>query len=103
MDTITKKTEEIPYNGISETQVSTSKWDAITLQALREQQPCYKDSVEKLGVVLEDLVNMLDLDGTGINVYLLQYVADARQSLRAILQILDDETPEKSPKSMHKS
>lgn len=89
-----KKSEETPQKGISEKQVSVSEWDAIILRDLRRQQPNYNESVDKLGVVLEDLVNMLDLDGSGIDVYILQYVADARQSLRVILQLLDNPKPE---------
>ena len=88
-----KKSEETPQKGISEKQVSVSEWDAIILRDLRRQQPNYNESVDKLGVVLEDLVNMLDLDGSGIDVYILQYVVDARQSLRAILQLLEDSGP----------
>lgn len=68
--------------------------DASILKDLRELEPSFKVSVDKLGVVLEDLVNMLDLDGSGIDVYILQYVADARQSLRVILQLLDNPKPE---------
>jgi len=68
--------------------------DASILKSLRELEPSFKVSVDKLGVVLEDLVNMLDLDGSGIDVYILQYVADARQSLRVILQLLDNPKPE---------
>ena len=73
-----------------------SNWDA-KISSLCELQSDFKDSAEKLGVVLEELVKMLDLNGTGIDVYLLQYVVDARQTLRAIIQIMDDSELEKSP------
>ena len=73
-----------------------SNWDA-KISSLRELKSDFRDSAEKLGVVLEELVSMLDLDGSGIDVYLLQYVVDARQTLRAIIQIMDDSELEKSP------
>ena len=88
MDEETKKNE----NHVTDTSVL----DASILKELRELEPSFKDSVDKLGVVLEDLVNMLDLDGSGIDVYILQYVADARQSLRVILALLDNPKPEKN-------
>lgn len=74
--------------------VTLSDWDAVTLSGIREFQPDCKQSVDRLGVVLEDMVNMLDLDGSGIDVFLIQYVVSARQCLRAILQLLDDPGPE---------
>ena len=80
-----------------------SDWDVTILKSLRELQSDFRDSTEKLGVVLEELVKMLDLDGTGIDVYLLQYVVDSRQCLRAITKIMDDSSMEKSPEQMHKS
>lgn len=62
----------------------------ITLKSLLDGIGSYRASVDKLGVVLEELVRMLDLDGSGIDAYLLHYVADARESLRSILQLLED-------------
>ena len=91
-----------PQNGNSEKQVCVSEWDASVLRSLRELLPCTKDGVDKLGVVLEELVNMLDLDGSGLDVYLLQYVVDARQSLRAILQLLDDPGPKEISSDIQK-
>ena len=76
-----------------------SEWDEIVLGDIHRQKTDFKDSVDKLGVVLEEMVQMLDVGGRGIDVYLLQYVADARQSLRALLQNLEMEAPE----TMHKS
>ena len=76
-----------------------SEWDEIVLGDIHRQKTDFKDSVDKLGVVLEEMVQMLDVGGRGIDVYLLQYVADARQSLRALLQNLEMEAPE----NMHKS
>ena len=49
-----------------------------------------RKSSDKLGVVLEELVGMLDLDGKGIAVYLLQYVAEARRTLRDVIVELED-------------
>ena len=66
-----------------------SEMAVATLKSLESGFEDYQKSVDKLGVVLEDLVNMLDADGTGIDVYLLHYVADARQSLRSVVQIID--------------
>jgi hypothetical protein len=68
--------------------VSLSDDDAI-MADLRRMQPDYYDAVDKLGVVLEELVKKLDLDGSGVEVYLLHYVADARQSLRSIVELLE--------------
>ena len=73
--------------------VTLSDWDAVTLSGIREFQGDCKQSVDRLGVVLEDMVNMLDLDGSGIDVFLIQYVVSARQCLRAILQLLEDPGP----------
>ena len=82
---------ETPQKGISENQeINVSEWGASIQVDLSRMRPDFKDAEEKLGVVLEELVNMLDLDGTGIDVYLLQYVVDARQSLRALLQLMAD-------------
>ena len=77
----------------SVSELTLSDWDAITLSGIRDFQPECKQSVDRLGVVLEDMVNMLDLDGSGIDVFLIQYVVSARQCLRAILQLLDDPGP----------
>ena len=76
-----------------------SEWDEIVLGDIHRQKTDFKDSVDKLGVVLEEMVQMLDVGDRGIDIYLLQYVADARQSLRALLQNLEMEAPE----NMHKS
>ena len=73
--------------------VTLSDWDSTILSSLREYQSDCKESVDRLGVVLEDMVNMLDLDGSGIDIFLIQYVVGARQCLRAILQLLDDPGP----------
>ena len=62
-----------------------------TLRTLNENRPNLKSSVDKLGVVLEELVKKLDLDGSGVDVFLLHYIADARQSLRSTVELLDSD------------
>jgi len=62
-----------------------------TLRTLNENRSNLKSSVDKLGVVLEELVKKLDLDGSGVDVYLLHYIADARQSLRSTVELLDSD------------
>lgn len=63
--------------------------ETITLKSLRDGLNDYRDSADKLGVVLEELVKMLDFDGSGIDVYLLHYVAEARLSLRSVVELLE--------------
>lgn len=74
-------------NEVKEHEVN--KLNQYIISSLSDGLHDYHQSIDKLGVVLEELVNMLDLDGSGIDVYLLQYVVDARQSLRSIVQILE--------------
>ena len=71
-------------------QTNVSEWGACIQNDLRSMQPNFNAAADKLGVVLEELVSMLDIDGKGIDVYLLQYVVGARQSLRALLQLMAD-------------
>ena len=102
MKATNKKTAETQQIGISEIQhVSMSDWDEIIYCDIQRQIPDFKDGIDKLGVVLEEMVKMLDLDGSGIDVFLIQYVADARQTLRALIQILEMEP--KPLENMHKS
>lgn len=61
-----------------------------------------RKSSEKLGIVLEDLVGLLYPDGKGIPVYLPQYVAEARRSLRDVIDELEDhvglaDSPDRKP------
>lgn len=65
--------------------------NTVILKSLQEGLSDYRSSADKLGVVLEELVKMLDLDGSGIDVYLLHYVVDARLSLRSIIGLLDSD------------
>lgn len=94
MKTTNKKTAETQQIGISEIQhVSMSHWDQIIYCDIQRQIPVFKDCIDKLGVVLEEMAQMLDIDGKGIDVYLLQYVADARQTLRALLLNMEMKAP----------
>lgn len=63
--------------------------DDVIMADLRRLEPDFQDAVNKLGVVLEEMVKKLDLDGSGLDVYLLHYVADARQSIRSIAELLE--------------
>lgn len=102
MKATNKKTAETQQIGISEIQhVSMSDWDEIIYCDIQRQIPDFKDGIDKLGVVLEEMVKMLDLDGSGIDVFLIQYVAAARQTLRALIQSLEMEP--KPLENMHKS
>ena len=63
--------------------------DIAALNDLYGRLGDFRKSSEKLGVVLEEMVKQLD-NGTGIEVYLLRYVVEARQSLRFAIDALDD-------------
>ena len=90
METTNEKTAETPQmDGISEIQ----DWRETIYCDIQRLIPDFKDGIDKLGVVLEEMVQMLDVDGKGIDVYLLQYVADARQTLRALIQNLEMKAP----------
>ncbi|MBQ8453195.1 MAG: hypothetical protein IJ539_05385 [Prevotella sp.] len=65
------------------------KMDASVLRSVEANFLEYQNCIDKLGVVLEELVRMMDLDGTGVDVYLLHYVADARLAFRELVQIID--------------
>ena len=67
-----------------------NEMDVAALSGLYGRINEFRESSEKLGVVLEELVGMLDLDGKGIAVYLLQYVAEARRTLRDVIVELED-------------
>ena len=63
--------------------------DIAVLSDLYGRLDDFRKSSDKLGVVLEEMVKQLD-NGTGIEVYLLRYVVEARQSLRFAIDALDD-------------
>lgn len=77
-------TKEVPSD------VLVSKNDALTLRFLRENYEDYKKSNDQLAEVLGELVKMLDLDGSGIDAYLLHYVAYAMDALRSLTEEIKD-------------
>ena len=58
-----------------------------TLNEIRFILPDLQSSVEKLGIVLEELCGMLAADGSGIDIFLPQYVAEARGNLRYVIEL----------------
>lgn len=68
-----------------------NEMDVATLSDLYGSLDDFRKSSEKLSVVLEELVGKLNIDGTGIDVYLLQYVAESRKSLRFIIDELEEQ------------
>ena len=75
--------------------VNDPKMDASVLRSIEANFLEYQNCVHKLGVVLEELVRMMDIDGTGVDVYLLHYVAAARLAFRELVQIVDTGCGEK--------
>jgi hypothetical protein len=67
-----------------------SSRDAATLSFLKSNYDGFVQNSERLSVVLGELVKMLDLDGTGIDIYILHYVSDAMESFRALLEEIKD-------------
>lgn len=61
--------------------------DEKALSEIRSLMPDLEISVQKLGVVLEELVEMLSADGSGIDIFLPQYVAEARGNLRYLIEL----------------
>lgn len=66
-----------------------NEMDVAALSDLYGRLDDLRKSSEKLGVVLEEMVKQLD-NGTGIDVYLLRYIVEARQSLRIVIDDLED-------------
>lgn len=64
--------------------------DAATLSFLKANGTDFQKNSERLSVVLGELVKMLDLDGTGIDIYILHYVSDAMEMFRALLEEIKD-------------
>lgn len=72
-----------------------------TLSEIRSLVPNLETSVEKLGVVLEELCGMLAANGSGIDFFLPQYVAEVRGTIRYLIEVAKEENDEeKSPKAM---
>ena len=71
-----------------------------TLSEIRSLVPNLETSVEKLGIVLEELCEMLAADGSGIDIFWPQYVAEARGNIRYLIEIAEEEKDkEKSVKT----
>ena len=64
--------------------------DAATLSFLKSNYDGFVQNSERLSVVLGELVKMLDLDGSGIDIYILHYVSDAMEMFRALLEEIKD-------------
>ena len=62
-----------------------------TLSEIRTLLPNLETSVEKLGIVLEELCGLLAADGSGVDIFLPQYVAEARGNIRYLIEIADEE------------
>ena len=78
-------------DGISDHDIEiVSGRDAATLSFLKSNYDGFVQNSERLSVVLGELVKMLDLDGSGIDIYLLHYVSDAMESFRALLEEIKD-------------
>lgn len=60
--------------------------DVAVLKFLKSNFETFQKNYEKLSVVLGELVRMLDLDGSGVDVYLLHYVSDVMESLRTLIE-----------------
>ena len=67
-----------------------SNRDAAVLNYLKSNHKTFQKNNEKLSVDLGELVKMLDLDGSGVDVYLLHYVSDVMQSHRELLTEIED-------------
>ncbi len=67
-----------------------SSRDAAVLNYLKSNLETFQENNEKLSVVLGELVKMLNLDGSGVDVYLLHYVSDVMQSHRELLTEIED-------------
>ena len=75
---------------VSSNNVLVSKTDAAVLSSLKESYDAYRKDNDQLSEVLGELVKMQDLDGSGIDTYILHYVAYAMDSLRALLVLVKD-------------
>ena len=69
---------------------TVNSMDATVLSFFRDNYEDYQKVNDQLAVVLGELVNKLDLDGTGIEVYLLHYVSFAMEWTRALLEVIKD-------------
>ena len=53
--------------------------------------PDLKEAVDKLGIVLEELVKLLATENSNVDVYLPEFVADARSTVRYLVGLLEKE------------
>lgn len=67
-----------------------SKRDAAVLNYLKLNTENFRKQNDQLSVVLGELVKKLDFDGTGIDIYLLHYISDAMETLRAFIDETKD-------------
>ena len=80
-------------NGISENNSDSeivSSRDTSVLNFLKTNFETFQKNHEKLSVVLGELVRMLDLDGSGVDIYLLHYVSDVMELLRTLIEETKD-------------
>ena len=106
MENLTKKNVEIPETGISVNQQTSVRSNDSVLNHFLLHENDVKESIDKLGVVLEYLVGLLYKDEAAIveyvknfaqnDVFLLTYVTDANSCLRDILFSLEDEKGNKT-------
>ena len=73
----------------SDNEIVSSR-DAAVLNYLKSNLETFQENNEKLSVVLGELVKMLDLNGSGVDVYLLHYVSDVMESLRTLIEETKD-------------
>ena len=76
-------------DGLRDT-VIVSRGDAAVLSFMKSNFEKYCKQNDQLSEVLGELVQMLDLNGTGIDIFILHYVSDAMESLRALLGEIKD-------------
>ena len=111
MKNFTTKSVEIPQTGISDNQQTSVRSDESVLNYFLFYENDIKESINKLGVVLEYLVGLLDKNEDAIveyvknfvqnDVFLLTYVADANRCLRDILFIMEEKNVKKQEKIAH--
>jgi hypothetical protein len=62
-----------------------------TMREIQSLVPDLQSSVAKLGIVLEELCGMLACDGSGVDIFLAQYVAEARGNIRYLIEVAKEE------------
>ena len=69
-----------------QTTITVSRGDAAILSYMNSNIENFRKQNDQLSAVLGELVKKLDLDGTGIDIYLLHYISDAMETLRALIE-----------------